>query len=671
MSTEAGAGDIAVSSDKLRRRLDIATVRHNWIALVGFGVILVFAWVCYAPAISGAFQLDDYVNLAGLSTVDDSASAIDYITSGNAGPTGRPLALASFAFQAEQWRQGPAGLLRANILIHIFNAVLLAVALFQLSLQRSVARYDALVAAVVAAGLWVLMPLLATASLVVVQRMTTLSAMFMLLGLNGYLVARAQSNRRPARALAGMSASLVAGTVLATLCKESGLLLPVLVLVLEATVLSPPGGIERRHWRAWKSVFLVSPLVLLLVYLASWSDYPDATIASRGFNAWERLLTESRVLWIYLSKAVIGNPVRLGIYQYEPAVTRTLWDTWSILACLGWLSLSVTAIRWRRRLPLFSVAVLWYLAGHLVESTVVPLELYFEHRNYIPIVGPLFALASYLVLNPIRWHRAASAAVIVLALVNAWFLYSFSTLSGHPSIAARYWADVYPESKRAVTQLAMYRLEEEGLVPALQTIESFVSAQPEYAYLRLLELNLICRYAADQDHGWIMEKLQRELPAAGYTYTAPWLLFELLDITSGKTCRGIGPETVATLATLLRDNPRYRNEPIYNRSFHVLLARVAQMRGRSEQQIGHLRQAIAYGATTDLNQSMVAALIDAGDLDGAIEYIDEADALAPANPIGALRWRRDLETLRTFVRDVEAGRVSPPWENRGGGKSQP
>lgn len=663
----AGKGS-AFSSDKLAPLMSRATVRRNWIALVGFGVVLAFAWACYAPAISGAFQLDDYVNLAGLSTVDDSASAIDYITSGSAGPTGRPLALASFALQAEQWRQGPAELLRANILIHILNAVLLAVALFQLSLQRSIARYDALRIAIVAAGLWVLMPLLATASLVVVQRMTTLSATFMFLGLNGYLVARDQLNRRPKRALAAMGVSLVSGSVLAAMCKESGLLLPVLVLVLEATVLSAPGGIEHRHWRAWKYVFLVSPLVLLLIYLASWFDYPDATIASRGFNAWERLLTESRVLWIYLAKAVIGNPVRLGVYQYEPAVTRTLSDPWAILACLGWFALTVTALRWRRYMPLYSVAVLWYLAGHLVESTVVPLELYFEHRNYVPIVGPLFALSSFLVLCPIRRHRAARATIAVLALVNAWFLYSFSTLSGHPSIAARYWADVYPASKRAVTQLAMYQLEEEGPLPALQTIESFVSAQPGLAYLRLLELNLLCRYASGQDHDWIIEKLRRDLPNIDYTYTMAWMLFELLDTTSGKACNSIDADTVVSIATIIHNNPRYRNDPIYNRAYWKLLARIAQQRGQYQQEIEHLRRAIDYGASTDINRSMVMALVDSDDIDAARKFIDEAEVIAPANPIMAMRWRRDLDFLRTYVRDAESGTVKPSSAGTGGDK---
>ena len=163
-------------------------VRQNRGLLIGFGAVLAFAWFCYAPAISGSYQLDDFVNLGGLEAVRDASTAMDFVFSGIAGPTGRPLTLASFVFQSDQWVVGPAAFLRVNILIHLVNAVLLAACLYQLSLLRAIPKYDAGLVAIAAAGLWVLMPLLVTASVLIVQRMTTLSAMFMLLGLNGIVV---------------------------------------------------------------------------------------------------------------------------------------------------------------------------------------------------------------------------------------------------------------------------------------------------------------------------------------------------------------------------------------------------------------------------------------------------------------------------------------------------
>ena len=625
----------------------------NRLVLIGFCAVLALAWFCYQPAISGAFQLDDEFNLGGLKNVDDARSAFDFVFSGISGPTGRPLALASFALQAENWDQGAAAYLRVNILIHLLNAALLALCLYQLALQRAIDRNDAAIVAAAAASLWVLMPLLATASLLVVQRMTTLSAFFVLLGLTAYLFARANLDDKPNRAMAGMSASLVAGTVLATLSKESGLLLPVLVLVLEATVLERPTGVKARFWRTWQLIFLVLPLALLLAYLASRINYTDAMVARRDFNAWERLLTEARVLWVYLLKALVGMPGQLGIYQDAPTISRSLFSPTTILACFAWLSLLAASIVWRRRYPLFAVAVLWYLAGHLIESTVVPLELYFEHRNYIPIIGPLFALGSFLFLHPARRRRIAGVLVPVFAFVSAGFLYSFASLSGDPSSASRYWAHKYPGSQRAVSRMVKYQLDEEGPSHALQTIDSFVTAQPEFAYMRIPALNLLCQTAPDQDHRQVVEQLERELPKVDFTYTAATMLFELYTTASASTCKGVNRGTVASLATMLYDNPRYINEPLFNQFHQKLLAVIAGQNGDYNATIDHLRKALAHGQSSELNLMMVTALVGAGKFDAARNFIDDAESRGPANPAKALMWQRDLDSLREQIRELE------------------
>ena len=629
------------------------TLRQNRPVLIYFTAVLIFGWFCYQPAISGDFQFDDEFNLSGLATIDDTRSALHFIFSGTAGPTGRPLALASFALQADQWERGASAFLRVNILIHLVNAALLALCLYQLSLQRSVARHPAAIVATATASLWVLMPLLASASLYVVQRMTTLSALFALLGLSGYLFARSKLNERPAAAYAGMTASLIAGTVLGALAKESALLLPVFILVLEGTVLEMPSRAETRGWRIWQAIFLVLPLVLLLAYLGFRIDYQDAMVASRGFDAWQRLLTEAQILWLYLLKAVAGFPSRLGIYQDLPTVSPSLFSPLTFLACFSWIALLSASIVWRRRYPLFAVAVLWYLAGHLIESTTVPLELYFEHRNYMPIVGPLFALSSCLFLRRDRLRRLGTVVIPVCALVNAWFLYSLSTLSGQPSFSARYWAATYPDSPRAVARMARYQLAEEGPGRAIETVNEFVTAHPEHAYLRLPVLQMMCQFNPDQDQRELVDRLHRELPRVDFVYSAATMLFELYGTVSKANCNGVEVETVVSLATTLRGNPRYMNEPLYNQAYQKILAALARQRGDYDTVVEHLRKAITYWPGTDLNHMMVEALIRNGQFDAAREFIDEAESFAPAHPVKALMWRQDLDKLRVFVHGLE------------------
>ena len=159
--------------------------------------------------------------------------------------------------------------------------------------------------------------------------------------------------------------------MLAILCKESGLILPVLVLVLELTILQPPAALQRRVWTIWQALFLAVPLLFILAYLAKSIPYSEALALSRGFSGGERLMTEAGLLWVYVYKAVIGIPGSLGIFQDSPAVAQSLWEWRTTLACVSWVVLAIAALTWRRRRPLFALAVLWFLAGHLIESTVI------------------------------------------------------------------------------------------------------------------------------------------------------------------------------------------------------------------------------------------------------------------------------------------------------------
>jgi hypothetical protein len=623
-------------------------------AVAGFAFAILLACLCYRPALSGAFQLDDVSNLGGLELVNDFDSALNFISSGGAGPLSRPIALLSFTLQSDSWPQDVAAFLKVNILIHLLNAVLVAFLLLRIAMSMRIETGKSMVIAALSAAGWVLMPLLATESLLVVQRMTTLSATFMLLGLIAYLLARSRIDDRPNLALPGMSASLIVATILASLCKESGLLLPVFALVLEATVLPKPERLDTKRWRVWRFVFLVAPLLMLLAYLATRWSYPESLVLRRGFDASERLLTEAQLLWVYLCKAVLGLPGRLGVYQDTPDVVRGALQPLALVASLAWLLLLAAAICWRRRYPLVALAVLWYLGGHLLESTIVPVELYFEHRNYFPIIGPVFALCCAIVLlHEARKQLVAGLALAAVVLFNAGCLYVFASHSGSPSAASRYWAMQYPDSVRAVTRMASYQLSEEGPIRALQTIDAFVLRHPEHAYLRLQELNILCRFRPDLDRDAVLRQLGKELPAADFTLTAGTMLSQLFDTSIASDCANVRPETVAALANVLRSNPRYASEPTYNQFHEKLLAGIARYQGDVAAAIEHLRAAIGFVPSSELNMMMVTALASRGTFDDAREFIDDAMAAGPIHPVRALQWRRDLRGLQNYIDELE------------------
>jgi len=629
------------------------TLASRRLSLLGLVFVLLLTWFCYRPALSGAFLLDDLSNLGGLARVDDSRSFVNFVLSGRAGPLGRPMALWSFAMQADHWEQGAHAFLRVNILIHMINAALLAWCLYALALLHSVEKRRAAFVAATAASIWVLMPLLAPATLLVVQRMTTLSALFVLLGLAAYLIARSRLPVKPGMALIGMSASLVVATALAAFAKETGVLLPVFVLVLEATVLDRPKEVTNRLWRVWRATFLLLPTMAIIAYLSTRVSYPDWLIARRDFNGWERLLTEARILWLYLFKALVGLPGQLGVFHNDYPISRTLFQPLTFLACGAWVGTFVAALVWRRRYPLFALAVLWYVAGHVLESTVLSLELYFEHRNYLPLVGPVFALCSILFLRSDQLRRAGMMIVPVVLFVNAWFLFSFASLWGEPSVASRYWAITNPTSVRAVSNLAMYQQAEEGYAQALNTIDRFTLENPRFAYLKIVEVNILCRIAPDQDHGQLVADTEKLLAQVDFSYNAGDMLSQLSDTVASGECQGVTLETVVRLADQLRGNWRYADDPVYIQFHHKLMAGIARRSGDYAATLDKLEKAIAFGLSSELNTMMATTLSGAGNFDAAYEFLDSAEARKPWNPLRALVWQWNLDELRNYVEELE------------------
>ena len=391
----------------------------------------------------------------------------------------------------------------------------------------------------------------------------------------------------------------------------------------------------------------------MIAYLVSIFNYPDFVIRFRGFDAVERLLTEAQLLWVYLSKALVGLSSRLGVYQGDVEVVRSLWSPVALLAVTGWLVLAFGAVAWRRRYPLFALAVLWYLAGHLLESTVVQLELYFEHRNYLPIVGPTIALTAFLVLHSEQVRIVALRVIPLVVLVNAWFLYSFASLQGEPRLAAHYWVARYPDSARAVTNLVRYQLSDENTDLAIDTIRDFTRRHPQYATLRIQELDLMCKVRPAELQADRVDNVRAQLAGSKLDFVALQRLMELYSTASEMRCPAVSPDAVIQLAEALRDSPKYAGHPRYNMVHYMLLSSMQQRLGDEAAAIASLRKAYDFQPNADVVLLMTVTLTASDDIAGAREFLDRAASDEPANPIKAIRWRRLINRLYDYIDALE------------------
>jgi protein O-mannosyl-transferase len=132
-------------------------------------------------------------------------------------------------------------------------------------------------------------------------------------------------------------------------------------------------------------------------------------------TAWNRVLTQFRVVAFYLSLLFWPAPSRLNL-DHDIAVSLSLFDPATTLFSLLFLAgLFATAVLIARREPLGAYAILWFLGNLVIESSVIRLELVFEHRTYLPSVFPAIALVSLL----FRFLKQKWAAVALLAALVA------------------------------------------------------------------------------------------------------------------------------------------------------------------------------------------------------------------------------------------------------------
>jgi len=83
---------------------------------------------CYLPGLHGGFLFDDYPNLKDLGIyggVTDWETFKSFVLNGFSGPTGRPIALASFLLDDNTWPSYAPWFKTTNLLIHELCGLLL------------------------------------------------------------------------------------------------------------------------------------------------------------------------------------------------------------------------------------------------------------------------------------------------------------------------------------------------------------------------------------------------------------------------------------------------------------------------------------------------------------------------------------------------------------------
>ena len=354
--------------------------------------------VVYWAGLRGPFLLDDTPNLAPLQNwLDGRAGAIELVLGNSSGVLGRPLSMFSLWLTAATGGMHPFPFKLGNLLIHVLCGLVGWQMLRRLLDQDPRFAAKANLTAAILAALWLLHPINVSTVLYAVQRMAQLSTLFVLLAVWVYMLARRQlgdGDTRPAtiKLFILFPLLLIAGLF----SKENAAVAPALCLVIELAYFAHrprPGKILPTFY----ALFLLLPAMAAITIMVVAPDKLFGLYATRDFTMLERLLSQPRALMEYLGLIFWPRGGMMGVYVDDfIASTSLLSPPYTLLAWIALLAITAGALLMRKQAPSLFAGWLFFLVAHSVESTILPLELYFEHRNYLPLFGILLATAGLL-----------------------------------------------------------------------------------------------------------------------------------------------------------------------------------------------------------------------------------------------------------------------------------
>lgn len=529
-------------------------------------LLAVVVWLAYLPGLHGDFLFDDYGSLPALGAngpVTHWATFWRYVTSGTADPTGRPLAMLTFLLDAHNWPANPFPFKRTNLILHLLNGALLYALLNKLGSLLTIDARRVRLAALLGCALWLLHPLLASTTLYIVQREAMLAATSAMTGLLLWLHGRQQLFN--GKWIAGTIWSVLGlggFTLVGMLSKANGALLPLYALLIEVIILTPrrpiPFGAARRTHQAAMIAFAAIPAAALFGYVV-WTGvqglWVGGPVGTRPWSIGQRLLTEPRVLMDYLKLLWLPRPFSSGLFN-DQYIASTSWlhPATTLPAILGVLVLIGVAWWQRRRHPALALAVLFYFAGQLLESTSIPLELYFEHRNYTPALLMFWPLGLW--LADTRSQRLLKVALMIaLPLTLAGMTHARAEVWGNVRMQGLIWARINPGSPRAQANAAEIEMGQGHPQAAIHRLDTLLAAHPDQSQLAFNLIDARCLMGGVHPADIEAARKAMQGTANAGTLFVRWFDRALPMAVAG-SCRGLTPANLLTLIDAGLENPK-------------------------------------------------------------------------------------------------------------------
>lgn len=378
----------------------------------------------------------------------------------------RPVACLSLALNYFFGKEAVFGYHIINIFIHFITSIFLFHFIYHtLNLPKIKRKYgkNAYFISLLASIFWAINPVQTQAITYIVQRMASMAAMFYIMSMFFYLKARIAKKRL--KQVAYYLVCFIFG-VLAFGSKENATMLPISILLFDLLLIQ---GFTRVNLKKNLLIFFVLFSFLIISSLITHGSsilfdpgfYTEGYI-HRNFTLSQRLLTELRIVLFYISLLFYPMPNRLCITHEITLSQGLLSPPSTLISMLIIMGLIIYALIKVKKWPLLSYCILFFFINHLIESTILPLELAFEHRNYLPSLL-FFVPISILILKIIQNYAKKEIISIIFIVFIIFVLIGF----GHSTFVRNYtwkteeslWIDAidkYPNLIRPHNNLALH-----------------------------------------------------------------------------------------------------------------------------------------------------------------------------------------------------------------------
>ena len=457
-------------------------------------IVIVFAalgFLIYSNSFNGPFVFDDNLRIAKNPDIRLSELTLKNILKagfGKQSAKSRPIGNISFALNYYFHQYSVKGYHIVNIIIHILTGIFLYLFLkttLTLKIVRSQFEYAEWIA-LLSALLWFVNPVQTQSVTYVVQRLNSMAAMFYILSFLLYLKGRL-SEAKTKSWIWFICAAFA--WVLALGCKQISATLPFFIFLYEFYFFQDLNREWLKRSLKWILAILAVFVLLGLMYtgfnplekLSRFTDY-----VNKEFTLTQRVLTQLRVVIFYISLLFYPHPNRLNLDHHFP-LSYSLVNPLTTLLCLilivGLIALAVVLAKKQR---LVSFCILWFFGNLVIESSVIPLAIIYDHRLYLPsMLVCLLAVCLIFKYIKLRWVSMG----IVCASIGLCSFWTFERNKAWQD-ELTFWRDCLkksPNKARPHYNLGVYLQDEKMIDDAVYHYRKSLEINPKYyrAYYNL------------------------------------------------------------------------------------------------------------------------------------------------------------------------------------------